>query len=73
MAVTVPHSPAPHKSHRRAFGAQRLTTPAQRAQYVAESIQQRQAEGRAWTWADYGLAENLNQQALVMAALGQGR
>lgn len=73
MAVTVPHSPTPHKSHRRAFGHQRPTTPAQRAQYAAESILLRQAEGRPWTWADYGLAENLDQRALVVATLGQGR
>lgn len=33
----------------------------------------RRAEGRGWTWADYGLVEHLDQQALVVAALGQGR
>lgn len=71
--ATVPHLSTLHKSHRRAFGVQRPTTPTQRAQYVAESIALRQAEGRTWTWADYGLAENLGQQALVVAALGQGR
>lgn len=73
MAASVPHLLTLHKSHRRAFGAQRPTTPAQRAQYVAESITQRQAEGRSWTWADYGLAENRTQQALIVAALGQAR
>lgn len=71
--ATVPQFPTLHKSHRQAFGAQRPTTPAQRAQYVAESITQRQIAGRSWTWADYGLAEKLDQQALVVAALGQGR
>ena len=71
--ATVPQFPTLHKSHRRAFGAQRPTTPAQCAQYVAASIQQRQVERRAWTWADYGLAENCTQQALVVAVLSQGR
>jgi hypothetical protein len=71
--VTVPQSLSSDKSHRRAYGVHRPTTPQQRAQYVAESIALRQAEGRSWTWADYGLTENLTQQALVVAALHQGR
>src|SRR5262249_13390280 len=37
------------RSHHRAL--RHTTTPAQRAQYVAESIALREAEGAAWTWA----------------------
>ena len=71
--ATVPQFPTLYKSHRRAYGAHRQTTPQQRAQSVATSIRQRQAEGRAWTWVDYGLVGKPDQQALVVAALGQGR
>jgi hypothetical protein len=70
--ATIAHSPAARKPHhRRAFGAQRPTTAAQRAQYVAESIALRQDEGRAWSWAEYGLQDNAGQQALVLAALAR--
>ncbi len=72
--VTVAQSPTPHKAHRRAYGAHRPTTPQQRAQYVAESIT---AHGLCVedvaTWQRYGLDGNVAQQALVLAALGQGR
>ena len=71
--VKVPHVPVPHKSHRCAYGAHRAMSREQKAQHVAASIAQRQAEGRAWSWADYGLAANLSQQALVVAALTAGR
>jgi hypothetical protein len=71
--VTVAQSPTPHKSHRWAYGAHRQTTPQQRAQDVAASIRRCQAEGRPWTWADYGLDAHRDQQALVLAALGEGR
>ena len=64
--ASVPH-------HRKSYGAHRSMSPAVKARNVARSIAQRQAESRAWTWADYGLAENLQQQALVRAALDQGR
>ena len=71
--VTVPQSPTPHKSHRRAFGPQRPTTPQQRAQYVAESIT---AHGLCIddvaTWQRYGLDGNAAQQQLVLAALVRG-
>jgi len=48
-------------------------TPATKARNVARSIAQRQAEGRPWTFADYGLEANAAQQALVLVALDQGR
>jgi hypothetical protein len=44
-----------------------------KAANVARSIAQRRTEGRAWTWAEYGLQTNPAQQALVLAALGEGR
>ena len=56
-----------YRPHRRAM--QHNTTPAQRARYVAESIALRLDEGRPWTWADYGLADKPEQQALVQTAL----
>ena len=65
------HSVPQGRSHRKAFGPHNVRTAAQKAANVARSIAQRQAEGRAWTFADYGLAENLQQQALVLAALAQ--
>ena len=76
--VTVAQSPTAHKSHRRAYGAHRPTTPAQRAQYVAESITTHSLslDERA-TWQRYGLDGNLAQQQRVRAALvcgdGKGR
>jgi hypothetical protein len=48
-------------------------TPQQKARNVARSIAQRRPEGRAWTWAEYGIQANPAQQALVLAALDQGR
>ena len=65
--ASVPHS------HRRAYGSHRAMSPAVKAANVARSIAQRRTEGRAWTWADYGLQANPAQQALVLAALAQGR
>ena len=57
------------RSHRRAYGAHRAMTPAQKAVNVARSIAQRQQEGRGWTWADYGVQTNPAQQERVLAAL----
>jgi hypothetical protein len=48
-------------------------SPAVKAANVARSIAQRRAEDRPWTWAEYGLQANPTQQALVLAALEQGR
>ena len=66
------------RAPRRAFGAQRPMTEAQKAQYVAESIILREDDGVTWTWATYGLDGNAQGQALVAAALtrirdGNGR
>jgi hypothetical protein len=47
-------------------------SPAVKAANVARSIAQRRTEGRAWTWAEYGLQTNPAQQALVLAALAEG-
>jgi hypothetical protein len=47
--------------------------PAVKAAHVARSIAERRTEGRAWTWADYGLQANPAQQTLVLAAMEQGR
>ena len=59
----------PH--HRRAYGAHRPMPPAVKAANVARSIAQRRSEGRAWTWAEYGLQANPAQQALVLAVLAE--
>ena len=64
--ATIPHH------HRRAYGAHRPMTPAVKARNVARGIAQRRTEGRAWTWADYGLQANPAQRALVLAALREG-
>jgi hypothetical protein len=74
--VTVAQSPTPHKSHRRAYGAHRQTTPQQRAQYGAESITTHGLSlDDGATWQRYGLDGNLAQQQRVRAALvcGDGR
>src|SRR5262245_53168800 len=51
----------------------RKGTPAQRAQYVAESILLREDAGAGWTWATYGLEDQPAQQQLVSAALDRLR
>ena len=65
--ASVPHS------HCKAYGAHRTMSPAMKAANVARSIAQRRREGRPWTWAEYGLQANPAQQALVLAALEEGR
>lgn len=60
----------PH--HRRAYGAHRPMSPAQKARNVARSIAQREREHRPWTFAEYGIEANPDQQALVLAALREG-
>lgn len=47
---------------RRAYGAHRAISQATLAEYIAESIQRRIAEGWAWTWAEYGVSDRLRQQ-----------
>jgi hypothetical protein len=72
--VTVADSLPPHKSHHRAFGAQRPTTPAQRARYIAESIALHSlCEDDLATWARYCLTDNPEQQTRVRVALAQLR
>jgi len=44
-----------------------------KARNVAASIRTREQEARTWSWADYGLQTTPVQQALVMAALGEGQ
>ena len=61
------------RSHRKAYGAHRPMSPAVKAANVARSIALRESEGRPWTFADYGIEANPAQQALVLAALDQGR
>ena len=62
--ATIPH-------HRKAYGAHRPMSPVVKATNVARSIAQRRTEGRAWTWAEYGLQAQPVQQALVLAALAE--
>ena len=45
-------------------------SPATKAANVARSIRTRQAEGRSWSFAEYGLEANPAQRALVVAVLG---
>ena len=63
--ASVPHH------HRKAYGAHRRMSPTTKAANVARSIAQRRTEGRAWTWAEYGLQTNPAQQARVLAALAE--
>ena len=64
--ASVPH-------HRKAYGSHRKMSAIVKARNVARSIAQRRTEGRAWSWADFGLQANPAQQALVLAALSEGR
>lgn len=55
---------------RRAFGHQRPTTPAQRARYIAESMQAHGLDIEAAdTWSRYGIAEDSELGKRVIAAL----
>ena len=56
-------------SHRRAYGPQRRVSDTQQAQFIAESILRREVEGRPWTWADYGIAENVQMIDLTNKTL----
>ena len=56
-------------SHRKAYSAHRTMSPAVKAANVARSIAQRRTEGCAWTFEEYGYANNPAMQALVLAAL----
>lgn len=55
--------------HRAAYHRSTALTPERKARFVAESITLKEDEGRAWSWAEYGLHDNPAMQALVRAAL----
>lgn len=55
--------------HRAAYHRARRPAPAQRARFVAESITLKLDEGRAWTWADYGILDGSEMHRLVLVAL----
>lgn len=57
--------------HRKAYGAHRTVTGRQKALFIAESITRREAEGRSWTWAEYGIEGNSSMIERVHAALQQ--
>jgi hypothetical protein len=56
---------------RKAFGPQRMMSPAIKARNVGESILLHEAEGDTWTWTQYGLDEASEQRQLVEAWLAQ--
>jgi hypothetical protein len=55
--------------HRAAYHRSMRLTPERKARFVAESITLKLDEGRAWSWNQYGLQDNPEMQALVLAAL----
>jgi hypothetical protein len=55
--------------HRAAYHRSTTRTPERKARDVAESITLKQDEGRAWSFSEYGLEDNPEMQALVLAAL----
>lgn len=59
--------------HRKAYGAHRKVTEAQRALFIAESITRREAEGRPWSFADYGIDNNPGMIERVHAVLHQAQ
>lgn len=54
---------------RRAYGAHRTMSDAEKARNVGQSIQARERESRPWRWEDYGLTDDSTQAALVRAWL----
>ena len=56
--------------HRKAYGAQRRTTPVFKARNVAESMQKHGVDiDDPATWSRYGIAEDSEQGRLVIKAL----
>jgi hypothetical protein len=55
--------------HRAAYHRSTALTPERKARFVAESITLKQDEGRAWSWAEYGITEQSAMHLLVLAAL----
>jgi hypothetical protein len=70
---SIGHAPNYYKRakrlHRAAYHRSTRLTPERKARFVAESITLKEDEGRAWSWAEYGLHDNPEMQALVLAAL----
>jgi hypothetical protein len=70
---SIGHAPNYYKRakrlHRAAYHRSTTLTPERKARFVAESITLKLDEGRAWSWSDYGLADQPEMQALVLAAL----
>jgi hypothetical protein len=64
-----PSTIAQPRSHRKAYGSHRVMSPHVKARNIAQSIALRLDEGRTWTWADYGIAEQPALITLVEAAL----
>jgi hypothetical protein len=54
---------------RKAYGHQRHMTEADKARNIARSIVGKVAQGREWSFADYGLENNPQQQERVKLAL----
>ena len=69
MATVPQTAPTRNNFGRRAYGAHRTMSPAQKARNVAASIHQRDVESRPWTWSDYGLSPDSAQAELVRTAL----
>lgn len=61
------HSVNDRRSHQcaRAGWRPRKVSNRKQALYIAESIQARIAEGRSWSLAEYGIADNADMIALV--------
>jgi hypothetical protein len=55
--------------HRAAYHCSTMLTPERKARFVAESITLKADEGRAWSWAEYGIVEQSAMHLLVLAAL----
>jgi hypothetical protein len=55
--------------HRAAYHRSTTLTPERKARFVAESITLKEAEGRPWSWAEYGICEQSAMHLLVLAAL----
>ena len=55
--------------HRAAYHRSLRLTPERKARFVAESITLKRDEGRAWSFSEYGLEDNPEMQALVLAAM----
>lgn len=61
------------RTHRKAYGSHRTMSAAYRAQSIAMSIIQRVMDGRAWTWAEYGIDTKPDMIVLVSQQLEQSK